>query len=88
MFKIRAFLSKDVTVCQIRHVDSLGSSDLIKFIVEHWDGEGLLPKNYIDSMPNKAWLANICNNNLFKYMNRQYFWLWEVLRYDQICFKE
>ena len=74
LFQIKALLSKDVTVCQIPHVDGLRSGDLIKFIVEDWDGEDFLPKNYIDYIPNRAWLANICNNSLSNYIDRQYSW--------------
>ena len=43
------------------HVDWLRVKDLIKFIIEDCLGEIFLPRNYLESTPNREWLANICS---------------------------
>ena len=60
MLQIKALLSKDVTIGQIPHVKGISSSDIIKLIVEDWDGEDFLFKNYIDCISKRTWFADIC----------------------------
>ena len=54
------------------HVAGLRSNDLIKFVVEDCDGEDYLPRSYIDYIPNRAWLANLCINLWLNYIVRKY----------------
>ena len=69
---LQALKSKDVIVCTVPHVNGLRSEDFINFLINKWNANEYLPDNWVKYVPNRSWLANLCECNLFYLTYRKF----------------